>query len=517
MRRTLLHNAWLMPVVVIGVLATGRAPAAELRFSGVQLVEGYATTRSVTLGKGKSLEFDFPRDIKDVLVADPKIANAVVRTSRRAYIIAIENGATNISFFDAEGRQIIKFDIAVSPDVNVIRAALRKMLPGADVKVEAIGDGIMLTGTVSSPAEAQQACDIASHFIGGTPYSAGGGFSSQGQYTSNTTVSGTGGSNGQQYSSTSNSTSGGASGSCRLDKVVNAIVVRERDEVMLKVTVAELDRTVIKQLGINLNGSLGTGTAVVKFDTNNPFPINGTAPSNSIVGSFGGPGNNLRVALQAMDQVGLTRVLAEPTLTAISGESAHFLAGGKFPYPSVTSCTVPPCPPTIQFQNFGVALTFTPVVLSEGRISLHVSTEISELNPQNSVSVAGTSVPGLNVRTADSTVEIPSGGTLAMAGMLQEETKQAISGVPGLQQLPILGVLFKSRDYQNNRTELAVLVTPYIVRAVAQKELSRPDDGFADPSDPASEFLGRLNRIYGVRATKAPTLPYYGKIGFIID
>jgi pilus assembly protein CpaC len=280
---------------------------------------------------------------------------------------------------------------------------------------------------------------------------------------------------------------------------------------MLKVTVAEMDRQVIKQLGVNLSGSVGYGSAVINFNSTNAFPISGT-PASSVSGGWKG----LTATLQAMEQAGVVRTLAEPTLTAISGESAHFLAGGMFPYPSVTSCTTTPCPPTIQFQTYGVGLNFTPVVLSEGRISIHVATEVSQLDPQNSVTVAGTTVPGLTVRRADTTAEVSSGSTLAMAGMLEDQTKQDITGLPGLMEVPILGTLFKSRDYLNNKTELVVLVTPYIQRTVPQKELSRPDDGFADPSDPASVLLGRLNRIYGVTASP-PNTTYYGKIGFILD
>jgi pilus assembly protein CpaC len=278
---------------------------------------------------------------------------------------------------------------------------------------------------------------------------------------------------------------------------------------MLKVTVAEMDRNVIKQLGINLSGSAGFGSAVVNFNTSNPFPINGT-PSSSVSPGFKG----ITATIQAMEQVGIVRTLAEPTLAAISGESAHFLVGGSFPYPVPGSLGQPPA---IQFQSYGVALNFTPVVLSEGRISLHVATEVSQLDNTTSVTIAGTTVPGLTVRRADTTVEIPSGGTLAMAGMLQEQTKQAITGLPGLMQLPILGTLFKSNDYLNSQTELVALVTPYVVRAVAQKDLSRPDDGFADPSDPASVLLGRLNRIYGVGGIPDPPDNYRGKYGFILD
>jgi pilus assembly protein CpaC len=165
-----------------------------------------------------------------------------------------------------------------------------------------------------------------------------------------------------------------------------------------------------------------------------------------------------------------------------------------------------------------VSLNFTPVVLSQGRISLKVMTEVSELSTEGALQSGGFTIPSLRTRRADTTLEIPSGGSIALAGLIQEQTKQQINGLPGLMQIPVLGTLFKSRDFVNRQTELAVIVTPYIVRAVARKELSRPDDGFADASDPASVLLGRFNRIYGVAAKKAdPKGSYLGNYGFILD
>jgi len=223
--------------------------------------------------------------------------------------------------------------------------------------------------------------------------------------------------------------------------------------------------------------------------------------------------------LRAMERAGVIRTLAEPNLTAISGESANFLAGGEFPVPAGSTCdaTGRNCQVTITFKKFGVSLNFTPVVLGDGRISLRVSSEVSELSNEGALQQAGVSIPSLRVRRTDTTVEIPSGGALAMAGLIQEQTKQQINGLPGLMQLPILGTLFKSRDFVNHQTELAVIVTPYIVRSVARQELSRPDDGFADASDPASVLLGRFNRIYGVARAPEPKQPYHGKYGFILD
>jgi pilus assembly protein CpaC len=457
----------------------------------VKIAASDVGSHPMAIGVSKSIVVDLPRDIKDVLVADPKIANAIIRSSRRAYIIGIAVGQTNVFFFDADGKPMGSFDIAVTRSLNGIRTAIKQVLPDSDITVEGVGDGVILSGTVASQAEAQQAYDIATRVVESSTFSFFG--------------------------------SSGNSGS----KIVNAIVVRGRDQIMLKVTVAEVERDVIKQLGINLSGSLNYGTAVVNFNNTNSFSATGSplSANSAITGGW----NSISATLLAMEQAGVIHTLAEPSLTAISGETATFIAGGEFPVLNGFSCSAATpggpqtCQPSIDFKKFGVSLGFTPVVLSEGRISLKVMTEVSDLSTQNSliISVPGTTqtvtVPSIRTRRADTTVEIPSGGSLALAGMIQNQTKQAINGLPGLAELPVLGPLFKSRDYVNQRTELMVLVTPYVVRAVAQKDLSRPDDGFADPSDPATVLLGRLNRIYGVGEPVESPDAYRGKYGFILD
>jgi pilus assembly protein CpaC len=469
------------------------ASAAEISLSApptqiIRVAASDVQSRPVTLGVSKSVVIDLPRDIKDVLVADPAIANAVVRSSRRAYIIGNKVGQTNVFFFDASGKQIAGFDIAVKRDLNGIREAIKEVIPDSDITVSGIGEGVVLSGTVATDAEAQQAYDIAVRLLN---------------------------------DSTATTVSQG-------NKVVNAIVIRGRDQVMLKVTVAEVERDVVKQLGVNLSGSLGYGTAVVNFNNTNPFSAYGQSLSGS---SISGGWQNITAVLQAMEQAGVIHTLAEPNLTAISGEKATFFAGGQFPVLNGYSCSaattgssVTSCQPSITFQKFGVALTFTPVVLSGGRISLNVLTDVSDLSTQNALTIAqpGSSltatIPSISERSAATTVEIPSGGSLAMAGMLQNVTRHNINGFPGLMELPILGPLFKSNDYINQRTELMILVTPYIVHAVAEKDLSRPDDGFADPSDPAQVLLGNLNRIYGVGGkSDPPPDTYRGNYGFILD
>ena len=448
--------------------------AADYRPAAPVVADGQM--RFLALGIGKSVVIDLPRDIKDVLVADPKIATAVIRTAQRAYIIGAAVGQTNIVFFDSAGQQIAAYDIAVKRDLNGVRAALKQTLPNSDIQIEGVGDGVMLSGSVASPIEAQQAGDLAARLAGGA------------------------------------------------DKVVNSITVRGRDQVMLKVTVAEVSRSIIKQMGIDLSASLNYGNSAVTFNNTNPFTANGQplVTNNALTTSFGST-PSVQATIRAMESAGVVRTLAEPNLTAISGESATFIAGGEFPIPTGVTCqttaagSVGQCSPSVAFKKFGISLNFTPIVLTEGRISLRVMTEVSEVSNDNSITISGLTVPSIKTRRAETTLEIPSGGAMAMAGLIQDQTKQAINGMPGLSTLPILGTLFRSRDYINNQTELMVIVTPLIVRAVAQKDLSRPDDGFAAAADPQADLLGSINRIYGVPGRVEPAQNYRGTYGFITD
>jgi pilus assembly protein CpaC len=462
----------LNPVLTPVVAADYRAAAASVAPAPVDGMNA----RFLPLGIGKSIVIDLPRDIKDVLVADPKIANAVVRSAQRAYIIGATVGQTNIVFFDSAGQQIAAYDIAVTRDLNGIRGALKQALPNADIRIEGLGEGVMLSGSAATPIEAQQAGDLAARLVGGP------------------------------------------------DKVINSIAVRGKDQVMLKVTVAEVARSIIKQMGIDLTANLSYGTSAVTFNNSNPFTTNNgpLVSGNALTTSFGST-PSVTATLRAMESAGVVRTLAEPNLTAISGESATFIAGGEFPIPTGVTCqttaagSVGQCAPSIAFKKFGVSLNFTPVVLTEGRISLHVMSEVSEVSTENSINISGISVPSVKTRRAETTLEIPSGGAMAMAGLIQQQTKQAINGLPGLSTLPVLGALFRSSDFANNQTDLMVIVTPLIVRSVAPKDLSRPDDGFAPASDPQADLLGSINRIYGAPGRTDPAQNYRGTYGFITD
>ena len=483
--RTVLIRALSFSAVTALTLNPALTPvvASDYRVAAPVASDGQMNARFLALGIGKSIVIDLPRDIKDVLVADPKIANAVVRSAQRAYIIGAAVGQTNIVFFDSAGQQIAAYDIAVKRDLNGVRAALKQSLPNAEIQIEGIGDGVVLSGSAASPIEAQQAGELAARLVGGN------------------------------------------------DKVVNSIVVRGRDQVMLKVTVAEVARSIIKQMGIDLTATMNYGTTAVTFDSSNPFTALGhSLTGNAAAGAFGSamragvPVPSVQATIRAMESAGVIRTLAEPNLTAISGESATFIAGGEFPIPAGYSCDpiTHVCQTQISFKKFGISLNFTPVVMTEGRISLRVMTEVSELSNDNSftlVQAAGSAltIPSIKTRRAETTLEIPSGGAMAMAGLIQEQTKLAINGLPGLAQVPVLGALFRSRDFVNNQTELMVLVTPYIVRAVAQKDLSRPDDGFANATDPQADLIGTINRIYGTPGRVEPARNYRGTYGFITD
>jgi pilus assembly protein CpaC len=243
--------------------------------------------------------------------------------------------------------------------------------------------------------------------------------------------------------------------------------------------------------------------------------VPGTGPVTAATGlgsSFVGNGVQIDDLIKAYERDGLIRTLAEPTLTAISGENAKFLAGGEFPIPVAQDNDRT----TIEFKPFGVGLGFTPVVMSEGRISMRITSEVSETTPENAIRTDRLTIPGLKVRRAETTVELPSGGSMVMAGMIQERTKQDLNGIPGVKDLPVLGALFRSRDYLSNETELVVIVTPFIVAPVNENKLTTPLDTLNLASDRQTILWGRLNRMYGVQGGGAKGV-YQGNVGFIVE
>ncbi len=463
------------------------ALAISLMLVIASLAPAYAAgeSRFLRMGLNKSVAIRLPVAAKDVLVGNPAIVDAVVRTRTTAYLFAKANGQTNIFFFDNAGRQILNLDIEVAVDTKALKQLLDRTLPDNQIKIDTVADSIILRGVAASAGEAKQATDLTARFLG----------------------------------------AGGVDGSA---KVVSAMTIAAREQVTLRVRIAEVQRDVLKQLGVDYNAAFSSGSFAAGMLTGNPFALNGalagaaTLPLNPISGLGGTTavgsrltyGNSIDAFIQAMEQDGLLRTLAEPTLTAISGESAKFLAGGEFPIPvAVDNNTI-----SVEFKEFGVALGYSPVVLSSGRISLKINTEVSELTPQNGISVQGLTLPGLTTRKAETTIELPSGGSMIMAGLIRDQTRQQIAGIPGAKDLPILGQLFRSRDFQKNTSELTVMVTPFIVKPVNERELTNPAETLSVATDRQTILFGRLNKMYGHQGSgTGKGSIYHGNFGFIVE
>ena len=462
-------------------------------------------SKRVKLGWNKSIVIDLPKDAHDILVANPRVADAITRTSRRLYIFAKEVGETNIFVFDANGNQIVSLDLAIERDIDGVEELIKRFVPGSDVKVEMINDNVILTGTVPTPQAATKVLELAGAFITG-------GEATTGQFDDQNSASN---GSGTVFNF-------GGDEDRRSSSIVNLLQIDGEDQVYLKVTIAEIQRTIVKQLGINLSAAGGVGSIVTGAITDYTNVFNKNLSSTGLSARWGQGTESVQALLNAMDQAGVMRTLAEPTLTAISGETASFKVGGEFSIAQGKSETDEGVEYTQRTVEYGVGLTFTPTVLAPGRISLKIKTEVSEPTSEGSFSIPSGAVPGapfvsIRRREADTTVELPSGGSMVIAGLVKDDVRQSISGFPGLRKIPILGALFGSREFERYETELVIIVTPYLVRPVARQKLARPDDNFTPASDTAGIFLGRVNRIYGTVDKKLPKGRYHGKIGFIFQ
>lgn len=496
----------LAGVIAILCLVLEPALAATTRngvvpFSNLRITDATGA-REVHLQINKSLIVELPQDTKDILVANPNIANAIVRSARRVFMIGTGIGSTNIFFFDANGGQIAAIDLVVDRDLDGLNRMLKRLFPNTDIKAEGIGENVIVSGQVNSATDAKTAIEIAERFVG--------------QLSSSAATNSTGSSN--NGASTTSITIGSGQVGSGGTRIINALTIMGKEQVQLHVVVAEMNRKIVKQLGVDLNGTWTFGPSTFTFNQVNPFILNSNLASSVASGANGVlalPGKlNTNITLKTLEQAGLVRTLAEPNLTAISGEQATFLAGGEFPVPVARDRDGNI---TLEYKQFGVGLSFIPVVLSEGRISIRAKTEVSEIDFNNGFTNNNTNIPGLQVRRAESTLEMPSGGTMVLAGMISDQTKKAVNGIPGLRKLPILGNLFSSQDFLSNQTELVIIVTPYIVNPVARSEVSLPTDGFVNASDPEALLLGRFNHVYGVRGQPAPTDRPRGRFGFVYE
>lgn len=464
-----------IPLQTSGVAYAQNVPAGQGRVDA----DGVTATR-LNIGVGKSVIVNLPREAAEIFVGNPRIANAVVRSSRNLYVIAMAGGQTTIFAMDKAGVQIARIEILVGRDIGELDRILKTAIPKSDITLRTVNDTIILTGAVESAGDAQKAMDIASGFVGNATGAAAGG--------------------------------PGAGN----NKVINSLGIRGRDQVMLKVNIIEIQRQIVKQMGVTLSDITGNWGAL-RLD--NPLSINPIPPSNTFLdvkGAFGP--TKLASTIRAFERNGVARILAEPTVTAISGETAKFVAGGELPVPASSNCTAgSTCTLGVTFKPYGVTLNFTPVVVAEGRILLRVATEVTEIDPTTVVSLQFGNIPAMRTRKNETSVELPSGASIATAGLIQMKSRQVINGLPGAMNLPILGTLFRSRDYQREETELMIIVTPYISKPVAPTELARPTDGLQDSTDPQAWLLGRVNKIYSTTNNPHLVRTFRGQVGFIND
>lgn len=461
-----------LPVAAVTGAAAEAATSSILRIQET----GPGARKTVRLGLNKALVVDLPADAHDILVADPVKADAVTRTSRRIYLFGKEVGQTNIFVFGPNGEEIVSIDLNVERDVSGLEANLRRFIPESDIQVEIISDNIVLSGSVRTPQDATQAVNLAQIFLKG------------GEATTRTVVS------------QGNNGDAAIFGEGRQSsQVVNMLKIEGEDQVTLKVTVAEIRREVLKQLGFDntfsrVNKS-GSNLDTLIFNAAEDG-LSGTVAGN--VGKFG-----IRAALSALEQAKAIRTLAEPTLTAVSGQSATFNSGGERLY------SVPDGNGGVRIETYqyGISLGFTPTVLSSGRIGLRIQTKVSE-------PVTSTTGTEYRRRAAETVVELPSGGSIALAGLINDDVEQTMSGTPVASKVPVLGALFRQKTIKRNETELVIIATPYLVKPVSRNALARPDDNFNPVNDAASVFLGQVNQIYGSK-NALPAQRYEGSVGFI--
>jgi pilus assembly protein CpaC len=461
----LLSSLVMMPVA--GVLLQKTAAASDLE-SIESAAEGDG--HFVRIGLNKSIVIRLPAEAHDVIVGNPEIVDAVVRSKNTAYLFARTIGQTNIFFFDKNGQQILNLDLEVAIDVTALRNLLQRSIPGTKITVDTVNNSVVLGGTAPNAAEAKFAEDITTKFLT--------------REVDKSTATG----------------------------FVNTIQIAGEDQVMLKVRVVEVQRDVLKQFGVDLQALLSVGKFA--FNLASITQVGGAilpiTPNTGYKGVYTDGSTSITGVIRAMEQDGVLKTLAEPNLTAVSGQPAKFHAGGEIPYETCSGLGLDrEC--TVTFRDFGVSLGFTPVVLSEGRINLKISTEVSEISSR-----AIGNLPILDTRSTETVIELPSGGSMMLAGLIKDTTRQLVDGTPGLKKLPVLGALFSSRDYKHNQTELVVIVTPYLVGSVAERQLSTPIDRLNTPTDRQTILLGRLNKVYGT-AGQNPDGVYHGNVGFIVE
>lgn len=455
----------------------------------------FAAENEIVVPVHRSELFTVNSDLSEVIVANPEVADVYVHGQRKVSVIGKAVGTTSVRVFNKNNAVLRSLTIRVGYDLPAIRQTLYELFPYEDIAVQTVNNNLALTGMVSSPAVASKAVRIANEFL--LPWDEAR-------------------PRGQTFAGSDN-TAGDAG-------VINMLKVTSGQQVMLRVRVGEMQRTALKQLGFNWNvfnpDSISAATGLLLGTAGGagtpPFPSPGVATADAF-GAFGGTvnagGTSISAMIDALERNNLFKLLAEPNLVAMSGEEAEFLAGGEFPIPIQAFDSQV----TIEFKQFGVAVKFLPIVLSDSRIRITVSPEISEISDIGSISIGGFDIPSLSTRRAKTTVELAPGESFMIAGLLRDQSDSQIEQVPGLGELPVLGSLFRSVDYQRNETELVIAVTPYLVDPVTGDEVRLPTDGFRPPSMMDQFFYGALGAVSqeSLRSSQTPSLE--GPTGFMVD
>ena len=500
--RNYIARALALAVAFSVALAPVRLAAAP------QVITPNGQVLSVAVSKGVILRLDRP--VGNVFVADPNIADIQIKSPTIIYLLGKAPGATTLFALDKQDQVLINSPIEVHADAAELQRALDQLVPGSKIQVKGVQDSIVLEGKVNSAADGDDIRKIAARYVPDAK------------------------------------------------QLVNKMQLTAPNQVNLHVRVAEVKRSVEKQFGIDWqnaynNGQMAfglvtAGTSLIPNSATKIIPtvpggassfntqgtaLQGGATVNNLFGGFNKGSTSVNSLITALEDQGLITILAEPNLTAVSGQKASFLAGGEFPVPVPQSGTGGSAVVTIDYKQFGVTLAFIATILGDGRISLHVEPEVSQIDNSLAIQVAGVSVPGLSTRRAETTVELGSGQTFAIGGLMQNNVTQNLNKFPWLADLPILGQLFRSEAFQRNESELVILVTPYIVNPVST-QMASPVDGLETPTDADLIWGPRLNRPQSqapgmpaqapTPATAAVTLPDgrkaaqpTGQVGFEID
>lgn len=441
--------------------------------------------KPIELETSKGALLRLQRPAATVFVANPAIADVQVKTPRLIYVTAKLPGETTLYAVDGQERVLLSRKLTVSHNLTRLRKALGDLIPDSEIKVRSVDGAIVLSGSVRTASDSEDARRIVA----------------------------------RQVTEEAN--------------LVNKLSVTAPNQVNLRVRVAEVSRSVVKDFGINWTNLSRSGGFLFGLATGSPFLAGATAfdqnlssrsgaisrpNTNSIAsGSFVNNSFDVNGLIDAMDTEGLVTVLAEPNLTALSGETATFLAGGEFPIVVPDEGTRV----TVEFKEFGVSLAFTPTLIGGKRISLKVRPEVSQLSSAGAVVLQGFSIPSLTTRRAETTVELGSGQSFAIAGLMKNNINSNVEKFPGLGDIPILGSLFRSHRFQRSETELVIIVTPYIVRPVSQRKLASPTDGLTAPTDADRLLHGRTHRPALGRPANAPhgrgAAGLSGPVGFVLD